>query len=670
MSMTRSAWRSRITAAIGLAVATFVAPAVVRALPAEVWPSFTQAQADEGKQIYADRCSNCHGAQLEGVGTPALTGSSFVRRWGEGNKTVGDLYAKMRDTMPMMAPHSLTDDQYAKIAAFVLSHAGYAAGTVALGPDTMKVVLNPPPGGGGVAGGPHPPLPTTPTTVAKATTSAPDDAELAKGSDASWLMYNRTYAGTRYSSLDQINRATAKTLQVKCIFQAGEVGTFQTSPVVWDGMMYLTTAWTTYAIDPTSCRTIWTHNYPADENVELSGVRGVALYRGKVFRVTPDGHLLALDAKTGKLLWEVWVADKQDGYALALAPIAYDGKLFIGEAGADWGANAHVYAFDAETGRRIWTFNTIPTGKELGASSWKAGSEHGGGSMWTSLALQPETGLLFASIGNPSPDFEGGMRPGDNLFTDSVIALDYRTGKLAWYVQQVPHDTHDWDTAAAPILYDIGGKGYLAAANKGGWLYIYDRTTHKLISRTEVTTHLNEDLPLTLDGVHHCPGIMGGAEWNGPAFSPKEKLLYVNTVDWCGTTKLAESRYVQGALYFGGDYIFDPVSTAKGWTRALDATTGKTVWSRQSATPMVAGVTPTAGDVILTGDLDGYFLVLDSRTGETLYRFNTGGAVAGGVSTYLIDGKQYVAAVSGNSSRTIWKTAGAATVVVFGLAGQ
>jgi PQQ-dependent dehydrogenase (methanol/ethanol family) len=586
---------------------------------------------------------------------------------------VGDLYAKMRDTMPLMAPHSLGDEDYAKLTAFVLSRAGYRAGTLALAPQipqTMSVVLNPPPGAVGVASGKRPPLPTVPATAGVATTAGPDDAELARGSDADWLMYNRTYSGIRYSALDQINRTTAKNLQVKCIFQAGEVGTFQSSPVVWGGMMYVTTAWTTFAIDPATCRTIWRQSYPADEDVEIASVRGVALYRGKVFRVTPDGHLLAIDAKTGKLLWDVWVADKAEGYSLALAPIAFDGKLFLGEAGADWGANSHVYAFDTETGRRLWTFNLIPTGKEYGAETWKSGAEHGGGSMWTSLALQPETGLLLVPVGNPAPDFEGAMRPGDNLFTDSVVAIDEKTGKRVWHVQQVPHDTHDWDTAAAPIIYDVAGKGYMAVASKGGWLYIYDRARQKLLSRTEVSSHKDEELPLTQEGRHHCPGIMGGAEWNGPAFSPKQKLVFVNTVDWCGTTKLAESRFVRGSVYFGGDYIYDPVETANGWTRAIDATTGKTVWARKSSTPMVAGVTPTAGDVVLTGDLDGSFLVLDSHSGETLYRFNTGGAVAGGISTYLVDGKQYVAAAAGNSSRTVWKTTGAATVVVFGLAGQ
>jgi PQQ-dependent dehydrogenase (methanol/ethanol family) len=500
-----------------------------------------------------------------------------------------------------------------------------------------------------------------------ATTSAPGDAELVVGSDSSWLMYNRVYTGIRYSALDQINRVTAHNLQVKCIFQAGEVGTFQTSPVVYDGMMYLTTAWSTYAIDPSNCDLIWTHNYPVDEDVELSGVRGVAIYRGKVFRVTPDGHLLAIDAKTGKLLWDVWVANKELGYLLSAAPVAYDGRVYIGEAGADWGANAHLYAFDTETGRQLWTFNVIPTGKEAGASTWGSGAEHGGGSMWTSFSLDPATSQLFVSIGNPAPDFDGALRPGANLFTDSVVALDYRTGKLVWYVQQVPHDTHDWDTAAAPILYDVDGKGYMAVANKGGWLYIYDRRSHKLIARTEVTTRLNDTAPLTVEGVHHCPGIQGGAEWNGPAFSPKEKLLYVNTVDWCGTSKLEASRFIAGSVYMGGTHVYDPVSMARGWTRALDATTGKTVWTRQSNSPMVAGVTPTAGGVVLTGDLNGNFLVLDSHSGETLYRFHAGGAVAGGVSTYLIAGKQYVAAATGNTSRLVWQTRGAATVVVFGL---
>jgi PQQ-dependent dehydrogenase (methanol/ethanol family) len=664
-----AASRPRVLAAIALVAAVIAVPAVLGAMPAAIWPSFTQAQADDGKPIYAERCATCHGGSLEGLGPPALTGAPFLRHWAAGGKTIGDLYAKMRDTMPVMAPHSLSDADYTKLTAYILSHAGYPAGTVPLGPGAMATPLNPPPGALAV-GGQRPPLPTTPANPARATTAKPDDAELARGSDADWPMYNRSYGGTRYSALDQINRTSAARLEVKCLYQAGTAGIFETSPLVYDGMLYLTTAWTTSAIDPSDCRQIWAHSYPPDESVMMMANRGVALYRGKLFRGTPDGHLLALDAKTGKLLWDVWVADKDDGYFLSAAPIAYDGKVFTGEAGAEWGVNAHVYAFDADTGRRIWTFNVIPTGKEIGASSWGAGSEHGGGAMWTSFALHPEQGLLYVPVGNPAPDYNGAMRPGDNLFTNSVVALDYRTGKLGWYVQQSPHDTHDWDTAAAPILYDLDGRGYMAVATKGGWLFVYDRKTHKLVSRTEVTTHSNEDTPLTLAGVRHCPGIIGGVEWNGPAYLPREKLLYVNAVDWCGTTKLTENRWVRGGLYFGGEFEFDDAKYAKGWTRAIDAATGKTAWSRQSPTPMVAGLTPTAGDVVMTGDLDGNFLVLDSRSGKTLYRFNTGGGVAGGISTYLVNGRQYVAVASGNNSRTVWRSAGAATIVVFGLAGE
>ena len=660
-------WRLWILAVIAILIAV---PATLRAMAPEIWPRFTQAQADSGKQIYAERCANCHGAQLEGVGTPALTGPPFIRHWAGGGKTVGDFYAKMRDSMPLMAPHSLSDDQYAKLAAFILSHAGYRAGSEPLGTGNMAVVLNSPPGAAPVAGGPHPPLPAAPATVARATTSKPDDQELATGSDADWLMYNRIHSGTRYSGLDRINRGNAARLEVKCLYQAGTTGIFETSPVIYDGMLYLTTSWTTAAIDPATCRQIWTHSYPPDESVFMSANRGVALYRGKLFRGTPDGHLLALDAKTGKLLWDAWVADKADGYFLSAAPVAYDGKVFTGEVGAEWGINAHVYAFDAETGRRVWTFNVIPTGKETGAETWKAGSEHGGGAMWTSFAMQPEAGLLYVPVGNPAPDYNGAMRPGDNLFTNSVVALDMRTGKLVWYVQQTPHDTHDFDTAAAPILYELNGKGYMAVADKGGWLHVYDRATRKEVARTAVTTLANVDTPLTPDGVYHCPGIIGGVEWNGPAFSPRQKLLYANSVDWCGTTKLVENRWVRGGLYFGGEFEFDPATKAKGWTYGVDAATGKTAWSRQSATPMVAGLTPTAGDVLFTGDLDGNFLVLDSQSGKTLYSFNTGGGIAGGLSTYLVGGKQYVAAATGNNSRTVWRSGGAATIVVFGLADQ
>lgn len=501
----------------------------------------------------------------------------------------------------------------------------------------------------------------------------PDDSELLEPSPADWPLYNRTFDGQRYSPLSRINRHNARRLSPACLFQPGEVGFFQAAPVVFAGIMYVTTAYRTFAIDATTCLLHWEHIFPSDVPVAaVQGNRGVAIYRGKLFRATPDGHLLALDLRTGTLLWDKSVADPSTGQGLTMAPVAFRGRVFVGTAGGDLGANGRIHALDVETGAPLWTLATIATADRAGAETWKKGAEYGGGGMYSTFSLQPDEGLLLASIGNPAPDFDGAARPGANLYTNSVIAVDSAAGKLAWYVQQIPHDIHDWDTVAAPIVYEMDGRRYLAVANKGGWLYIYDQRTRKLLAKSEVSPHVNVDAPLTRTGVYHCPGMFGGVEWNGPAFSPTLQLLYVNSVHLCGTTRLTEYRYIKGTLYFGGDHEPDQ-ATQKGFTRAFDARTGKPVWMRESRRPMLAGLTPTAGRVLFTGDLDGNFFVLDASTGEELYRFNTGGGIAGGVATYEVAGRQYVAVVSGNQSFGSFNSHGAATVVVFTLpkgAGQ
>ncbi len=637
--------------------------------PFSATPAFTAAQVKAGEKVYHAECRSCHGGGLEGGAGPALAGQHFMELWAAGRKTVDDLRYIMKSMMPLQAPGSLTDEQYIDLTAFLLSRNGYRAGPVRMDASTMNVRLVAP-------GAPLAEVrkdvvvPTTPEKVEKATSALPGDAEILAADDSVWLMYNKSLDGQRYSKLKQINAKNAKSLAPVCAFQAGEIAAFQASPVVYDGMMYITTPYTTFAIDPATCTKIWEHSYPSDPSTPVILSRGVAIYQGKLFRVTPNGHFLAIDAKTGKELWDVWMADKSKGYWLSAAPVAYDGKVFIGTAGADWGANGYIYAFDVETGKRIWTFNVIPTGNEPGAETWEKGAERGGGSMWSTFAIDPKDGLLYAAVGNPAPDYDGAMRPGDNLYTNSVVALDIKTGKLNWHAQQVPHDIHDWDTAAAPALYEQDGRRFMSVGNKGGWIYIYDRDTKKLVAQTAVSPHENIDTPMTTKGKHHCPGIVGGVQWNGTAYAPPQKTLFVNSVHWCGTTRLTESRYVEGSSYFGGDHTWDPVETAKGWTRALDAATGKILWSRESKTPMLAAITPTAGGVVFTGDLDGAFLVLDAKTGNKLYDFNTGGAVAGAASTYLVNGKQYVAVTSGNSSRSTWKTRGAATVFVFALPGK
>jgi alcohol dehydrogenase (cytochrome c) len=627
--------------------------------------NFSASQVASGAQIYATRCANCHGADLENGAAPALVGHGFLNLWANGRKTVADLEYIIKATMPLSAPRSLADAEYLNVTAYILSRNGYKSGGTPLNSSTANRLIKP---AHSVATSlVRLSLPALPTAVKMATTRGPDDDELIRADDAEWLMYNRTFDGRRYSALNQITAANVKDLTAVCLFQVGEIGVFEASPIIYDGMMYVTTPYSTFALDPKNCNKIWQETYDPDNSINGLLNRGVAIYRGSLFRATPNNHLIALDAKTGELLWDVLVADTSHGYWLSAAPIAYSGLVFIATAGADFGANGLVHAFDAKTGRLVWTFHVIPTGGEKGADSWQRGSEHGGGAMWSTFTLDHDQGMLFVSIANPSPSFNGAMRPGDNLYTNSVVALDYKTGELVWYVQQIAHDVHDWDTVAAPAIYEQDGRSLMAVANKGGWVYIYDRKSHELLARTEVSRHENGDVPLSTNGVHVCPGLEGGVMWNGTAYSSQRKLLYVNSVEWCDTLRVSADRYIEGLIYFDGDATPDPVSTSSGWTRALDAATGTEVWSRRSKTPMIAALTPTAGGVVFTGDLHGNFLALDAENGETLYNFNTGGAIAGAASTYQLDGRQYIAITTGNSSPHLWQTSGSATVVVFAL---
>lgn len=634
-------------------------------------PPFTAAQSLKGQTDYTQNCAGCHGANLQGVAGPALAGTGFLTKWAKG-QPLGNLYEVIAHQMPLNAPGSLKPDQYLAITSYILSKNGYSPSNKPLDAAGLKVALKAPVAAGASAApaAKGPAAVGLPKVVKAASTApgstGPTDDELLNPAEGDWPMYNRDYRGQRFSSLTGITADNAAGLQPVCIAQLGETGPFQTSPIIYQGTMFVTTPRNTYALNATTCQQKWSASYTPTGAEPFPNNRGVALAGGRLFRGTGDGHLLALDAKTGKTLWDTWVADSGKGYFLSAAPVVFGGKVYMGEAGADWGANGHVRAFDAATGKPLWTFDLIPTGNQPGSSTWKKGSQHGGGSIWTTLTVDPANKLIYASVGNPAPDYNGVQRPGDNLYTDSVVALGADSGKLSWYTQQVAHDTHDWDTAAAPIIYDQDGQKFMAVATKGGWLYTYDRATHKLISRSEISSHENADIPASTTPHHACPGTIGGAEWNGPSIDPVSKVVYVDSVEWCGTVQLGEARYIEGGGYFGGTFSQDPLSKASGWLRAFDSATGKQLWAQRMATPMVAGVTPTAGGVVMTGDQNGNFMVVDAKDGKTLYKFNTGGAVGGGVSTYAVNGKQYVAVASGNASRGIWKTTGSATIVVFG----
>ncbi len=440
----RLAWRL-----IGaLSVLWAIAPC--RGVTPEADSLFASSQAAAGEKLYAAHCASCHGPSLEGAAAPALSGPAFAHRWQNGQRSVGDLLHRVDSTMPLGAPHTLSPEEYIEVAAYLLSRNGYAGGRTALTEASASKPL------GALDAAAAPPkvqLPQAPSSVARSVSSRPTDEELQSDSGVNWFMYNGDYSGRRFSKLTQITKSNAQHLQAVCAFQAGEIGNFQAAPVVYEGLLYFTTPYNTFALDPTNCTKKWEHRYPEDKAVTLALSRGVAIYRGKVFRSTPNGHLLALDATSGRLLWDVWLANKDEGYWLSAAPIAYEGRVFMGTAGADWGTPGRIYAFDAEDGHLLWAFHAIPTGEEVGADSWPSTGARGGASLWSTFALDTRRRLLFASLGNPAPDYNGESRPGDNLFTNSVVALDVKSGKISWWAQQRPHDTHDWDTAAAPILY-------------------------------------------------------------------------------------------------------------------------------------------------------------------------------------------------------------------------
>jgi alcohol dehydrogenase (cytochrome c) len=351
--------------------------------------------------------------------------------------------------------------------------------------------------------------------------------------------------------------------------------------------------------------------------------------------------------------------------------------VVYGPASADWGAKNWVAAFRIDNGDQIWKFNLIPDADEPGADTWKdqQARAHGGGSLWTPLSYDEKKGIIYLPVGNPAPDFEGPQREGDDLSTDSVVALDAKTGRMLWFKQFVAHDLHDRDLSQVSPLFEavVNGKvrALMSVAGKDGLLRVLDRDTHEVIYQVEITTRTGWDNPPTPGGAHSCPGLLGGLEWNGPAFDPNMHALYVSTVDWCGTFKVnpAPTAWEAKAHYYGGSETPDPASEAKGWLQAIDGPTGKVLWKRQWPTPLVAGIAATAGGVLFTGDLNNDFLAIDATNGNTLYRFNTGGSIGGGVVTYGVGDRQYVAATSGVVSG-FFGGSGPAAVVVFGLASE
>jgi alcohol dehydrogenase (cytochrome c) len=638
---------------------------------------YTDAQASAGESLYRRSCAGCHGATLSGGTAPPLTGSTFETSWSDPRVTVADVFFIARTTMPPRASSTLTAQDHAAVFAYILKMNGFPSGAAPLTPtsaplETTHIAIASP------SERPTPPEFIAGSPGAAPAAGGPDQATLTRAAQSTdWLFHTHDYAGTRFSPLREIDATSAARLSPACLFQVGERDNFQTGPIVYDGTMYITTTGATVALDAATCQVKWRHAWQAREIVGFQRNRGVAIKDGRVIRGTPDGYLLALNAETGAQLWARRIGKPTEGEIFVMAPILFEDLVLIGPALSERNVQGWVGAFHAADGTPVWRFNTIPQRGEPGFETWKnpKGIPMGGGAVWTSFALDTDTADLHVAVTNPAPDLPVHLRQGSNLYTNSMIVLDARTGRLRWYRQMVPNDSHDWDLTHATPMFDtqIGGarRRLVVTTGKDGVLRAVDRETHAVVYETAVTTRENTETPVITTPTRACPGVLGGTEWNGPAYSPSTGMLYVPAVDWCATfTAYEQVRFIPGKGYMGGRTDLDPADKAQGWLTAIDAATGAVKWKYRSARPMVAAVTATAGNVVMTGELTGDFTILDAKTGAVLYRFNTGGPIGGGVVTYAVAGRQYVAVASGSPSN-FWvdRNPGAPTIVVFAIGG-
>ncbi len=489
-----------------------------------------------------------------------------------------------------------------------------------------------------------------------------------------WLYATKDYSGARFADLRQVNVKNASQLRPVCLYRTDLSTPTQTNPLVYDGIMYATFENSVAAIDAATCRQKWVYKWnPKGPSISFSN-RGVAIKDGVLVRGTSDGYLIALDMGEGRLIWSKKIAEQKDGQYLSMPPLMFEDTVIYGPAGADFGPKNWVGAFRIATGEAVWRFNLIPDDGEPGADTWSdpKSRTHGGGSLWTPLSFDPGSGTLYLPVGNPSPDFYGELRPGANLYTNSVVALDVRTGKLKWYKQFVPHDVHDTDLTQVSPLFSasVNGKrrNLMSVTGKDGLLRIMDRDTQEIVFELPITTRSNVDAEPTVEGIHRCPGLLGGVEWNGPSYNPLTKTLFAASVDWCGTFTITPQPpgFISAAHYYGGGVTPDPHDSARGWLTAIDAVTGKVRWKKQWGTPMSAALVTTAGGLIFTGSMDYDFVAMNAANGDILYKFNTGGSIGGGVITYEVKGKQYVATTSGVVSG-FHGGSGPSSIVVFAL---
>ena len=510
-----------------------------------------------------------------------------------------------------------------------------------------------------------------------------------------WPSYNKTLTSERYSPLDQINRKNVGQLTVLCTYDTKNYTSLESGLIMVNGALIGTTHSDIFSLDPATCAENWrTHEDVAPQVMSLN--RGVAYTDGMLFRGAYDGRVLAYDFRTGKRIWQTPIADPDRSEMVTGAPVGWNGLIFIGNAGGDFkGVKGRVYALDAKTGKIIWEFYLVPKSEgdpargpqgasPLDRSTWSnaPGIPISGGATWSSFTLDPATGDLYVPVGNPSPVYAMGLRQGENLFTDSIVVLDAKTGAYKRHFKLAPRDWHDWDVSSAPSLIQTkGGKRLLSVAPKDGHLYGIDLAANTPIYRVPVTKIENVDAPFAVGKeVRFCPGASGGAEWNGPAYDPSTNLILTGEVEWCTTVSLQTDREIEEAPTgspWAGNGMLNPVhlfgvydepgASWGGWVYAADADTGVWKWRLRSNYPIVSGMTPTAGGLVFFGDTGGNFYALDAATGQKLWGRKLASALGGGVITYTAGGAQKVAVATGLAN-IYWPTdVATGKIVVLGL---
>ena len=506
-----------------------------------------------------------------------------------------------------------------------------------------------------------------------------------------WLTYNGGYSSQRYSRLDQMTPENVDQLQLQWTLQNQVFGAWQSNPIIVDGIMYVTERPNSVmALDAITGRVFWkSRHVPADNALVCCGAnnRGVAVLGDKVFIGTLDARLVALDRINGQPLWNVEVGDVSLAYSVTMAPLAVKDKIIVGVGGGEYGIRGYVVAYDAETGEQAWKTYTIPGPGEPNHDSWQGDDwEHGGAPVWITGSFDPDLNLTYWGVGNPGPDWNAGQRPGDNLYSDSVIALDADTGELKWYFQFTPNDGYDYDSVQVPVLADIEFRGtptkVMMWANRNGYFYVLDRVNGKfLVGKPYVTVNWSSGLdangrPIPTpqpEGMPTYPGNQGGTNWYPPSYSPRTGLFYFSAwQDYATIYRAEESEYEPGRAFLGGGFsVLAPAPGAptigigrtnpiNNWTnevgfaslKAMDPQTGEAVWTYDQFDVSDSGMLTTASDLLFTGGREGYFHAIDARSGDLLWHVNLGGQIVMAPVTYMVDGVQYVSVISGHALST------------------